>query len=96
MTAIIAMHSADPVIFGVVKIVWKDGFAGFVDLRPILAKGEMFDFLQVNPARFDDLKLEDYGHNIFWRDDDSDEMEFGSDSLRQRAERQARLLHLAG
>jgi hypothetical protein len=60
------MHSAEPVIFGVVKIVWKDGFAGIVDLRPVLAKGEMFEFLRANPARFDDLKLEDYGHNIFW------------------------------
>ena len=96
MTDIVAMHSADPVIFGVVKIVWKDGFAGIVDLRPILAKGEMFNFLRVNPARFDDLKLEDYGHNIFWLDDDSYEIDFGSDSLRQRVERQAGLLHLAG
>jgi hypothetical protein len=95
VTEIIAMDSAEPVIFGVVKIVWKDGFAGIVDLRPILAKGE-FEFLRVNPARFDDLKLEDYGHNIFWLDDDSDEIEFGSDSLRQRAERQAALLRLAG
>ena len=96
MTEIIAMHSAEPVIFGVVKIVWKDGFAGIVALRPILAKGEMFNFLRVNPARFDDLKLEDYGHCIFWLDDDNYEIDFGSDSLRQRAERQADLLHLAG
>ena len=95
MTEIIAMHSAEPVIFGVVKIVWKDGFAGIVDLRPILAKGEMFNFLRVNPARFDDLKLEDYGHNIFWLDDDNYEIDFGSDSLRCRTERQARLLYLA-
>ena len=96
MTEIIAMHSAEPIIFGVVKIVWKDGFAGIVDLRPILAKGEMFNFLRVNPARFDGLKLEDYGHSIIWLDDGSYEIEFGSDSLRQRAERQAGLLHLAG
>ena len=95
MTNIIAMQSAEPVIFGVVKIVWKDGFAGVVDLRPVLAKGEMFEFLRTNPARFDDLKLEDYGHNIFWLDDDNDEIDFGSDSLRRRAERQARLLYLA-
>src|SRR3954469_18956103 len=66
------MHNAEPVIFGVVKIVWKDGFAGMVDLRPILAKGEMFNFLRVNPARFDDLKLEEYGHNIFWLDDNDE------------------------
>jgi hypothetical protein len=90
------MHSAEPVIFGVVKIVWKDGFAAIVDLRPMLAKGEMFNFLRANPARFDDLKLEDYGHSIFWLDDDNNEIDFGSVSLRQRAERQAGLLHLAG
>jgi hypothetical protein len=95
MTDIIAMRSAKPVIFGVLKIVWKDGFAGVVDLRPLLAKGEMFEFLRVSPARFDDLKLEDHGHKIFWLDDQGDEIDFGSDSWRQRAERQAGLLHLA-
>jgi hypothetical protein len=95
MTDIIAMHSAEPVIFGVVKIVWKDGFAGIVDLRPLLAKGEMFEFLRADPARFDGLKLEDHGYKIFWLDDQGDEIDFGSDSLRQRAERQAGLLHLA-
>jgi hypothetical protein len=96
VTDIIAMHSAEPVIFGAVKIVWKDGFAGIVDLRPILAKSEMFNFLRVNSARFDDLKLEGYGHKIYWLDDDNDEIDFGSDSLPQRAERQASLPHLAG
>ena len=95
MADIIAMHSAEPVIFGVVKIVWKDGFAGIVDLRPLLVKGEMFEFLRANPARFDDLRLEDHGHKIFWLDDQGDEIDFGSESLRQRAERQAGLLHLA-
>jgi hypothetical protein len=95
MTDIIAMHSAEPVIFGVVKIVWKDGFAGVVDLRPLLAKGEMFEFLRSSPTRFDDLKLEEHGYKIFWLDDQGDEIDFGSDSLRQRAERQAGLLHLA-
>lgn len=95
MTEIIAMRSAEPIIFGVVNIVWSDGFAGVVDLRPIRAKDEMFNFLRVNPARFDDLKLEGYGHSIFWLNDDGDEIEFGSDSLRQRAEGRAGLLHLA-
>ena len=95
MTDIVAMHSAEPVIFGVVKIVWKDGFAGVVDLRPLFAKGEMFAFLRISPSRFDDLKLEEHGHKIFWLDDQGDEIDFGSDSLRQRVERQADLLHLA-
>ncbi|TAI65030.1 DUF2442 domain-containing protein [Bradyrhizobium sp. Leo170] len=95
MTDIVAMQSAEPVIFGVVKVVWKDGFAGVVDLRPLLSKGEMFEFLRANPARFGDLKLEEHGYKIFWVDDEGDEIDFGSDSLRQRAERQANLLHLA-
>jgi hypothetical protein len=95
MTDIIAMQSAEPVIFGVIKILWKDGFAGIVDLRPLLTKGEMFEFLRVAPARFDQLKLEEHGHKIYWLDDEGDEIDFGSDSLRQRAERQAGLLHLA-
>jgi hypothetical protein len=95
MTDIIAMLSAEPVIFGVVKIVWKDGFAGVVDLRPLLAKGEIFEFLRTSPARFDGLKLEDHGYKIFWLDDQGEEIDFGTASLRQRAERQAGLLHLA-
>ena len=95
MTDIVAMRSAEPVIFGVIKIVWKDGFAGVVDLRPLFAKGGMFEFLRTSPSRFDDLKLEEHGHKIFWLDDQGDEIDFGSDSLRQRAERQAGLLHLA-
>ena len=95
MTDIVAMQSVEPVIFGVVKILWNDGFAGIVDLRPLLTKGEMFEFLRTTPARFDDVKLEEHGHKIFWLDDQGDEIDFGSDSLRQRAERQAGLLHLA-
>jgi hypothetical protein len=95
MTEMVAIQSAEPILFGVVKIVWTDGFAGIVDLRPLLAKGEMFEFLRATPARFDGLKLEEHGHKIFWLDDQGDEIDFGSDSLRQRAERQAGLLHLA-
>jgi hypothetical protein len=55
----------------------------------------MFEFLRANPSRFEALKLEDHGHKIFWLDDQGEEIDFGADSLRQRAERQAGLLHLA-
>ncbi len=95
MTDIVAMRSAEPVMFGIVKIVWKDGFTGVVDLRPVLAKGAMFEFLRAHPGRFDDLRLEVYGHSIFWLDDQGDEIDFGSDSLRRNAEAQASLPHLA-
>ena len=82
-------------MFGIVKIVWKDGFTGVVDLRPVLAKGAMFEFFRAHPGRFDDLRLEDYGHSIFWLDDQGDEIDFGSESLRRNAEAQASLPHLA-
>ena len=95
MTEIVAMRSVEPVIFGVLKIVWTDGFEGIVDLRPLIAKGEMFEFMRGTPARFGSVQLEPYGHKIFWLDDQGDEIDFGAFSLRQRAERQAGLLHLA-
>jgi hypothetical protein len=37
MTEIVRMSSVVPVIFGVLKIEWLDGFFGIVDLRPVLA-----------------------------------------------------------
>ncbi|WP_322515077.1 hypothetical protein SR870_19010 [Rhodopseudomonas palustris] len=95
MTEIIAIRSAEPVIFGVLKIVWSDGFEGVVDLRPLIDKGEMFAFLRAAPPRFATVQREPHGHKIFWLDDQGDEIDFGSSSLRQRAERQAGLLHLA-
>ncbi|RED28617.1 uncharacterized protein DUF2442 [Rhodopseudomonas thermotolerans] len=95
MTEILVMRHAEPVIFGVLKIVWADGFEGIVDLRPLINKGTMFAFLRASPPRFNDVVLEAHGHKIFWVDDDGDEIDFGSEALRHRAERQAGLLHLA-
>lgn len=69
MTEIVTMKSGEPVIFGVLKIVWRDGFEGVVDLRPLIDKGEMFAFLRATPQRFNDVKLEVHGHKIFWLDD---------------------------
>lgn len=95
MSEIVRMASAEPVIFGVLKIRWLDGFAGVVDLRPVLAEGEMFAFLRADHDRFDSVRLEAYGHKIYWLDDEGDEIDFGSYSLRRRAERQAEILRLA-
>ena len=83
MTDMIPMKHAEPVIFGVLKTVWADDFAGIVDLRPLLAKGEMFAFLRKTPDRFLAVTLEQYGHKVFWVDDDGDEIDFGTVSLRE-------------
>ncbi len=95
MTEIIRMTSVEPILYGVVKIVWLDGYEAVVDLRPVVAEGEAFAFLRESPENFGAVRLADYGHAIYWVDDKGDEIDFGSDSLRRRAERQAELLRHA-
>lgn len=95
MTEIIRMASVEPVVYGVIKIAWLDGFEAIVDLRPVITDGEIFEFLRRSPERFRDVRLGEFGHKIEWIDDDGDEVDFGSDALRRRAVRQAELLRLA-
>ena len=95
MSEIMRMTSVEPVLFGVVKIVWTDGFEAIVDLRPVLAEGEIFEFLRKTPDLFKSVKLEQFGHYIYWLDGHGDEIEFGSDALLRRAVRQAEILRLA-
>jgi hypothetical protein len=95
MSEIPRMSSVEPILFGVVKIVWVDGFKAIVDLRPVLAEGDIFAFLRASPNTFDKVELDEFGHSIRWFDNEGDEIDFGSDSLRRRAERQAEILRLA-
>lgn len=80
--------SAEVVIHGVVKLVFDDGYEGVVDLRPVIARGRIFKYLK-SPENFRKMKLEEYGHHISWVDDAGNEIDFGADSLRRDAERQA-------
>jgi hypothetical protein len=82
--------TADPVIQGVLKLVFTDGYEGVVDLRPIIARGRIFTWLQ-KPQNFQKVQLEEYGHHVFWIDDKGQEIDFGADSLRHDAEKQAEL-----
>ena len=43
--------TAEPVIFGVLKLVFTDGYEGVVDLRPVIAQGRMSKWLQ-EPRNF--------------------------------------------
>ena len=38
MSQILGVVSAEPVIHGVLKILWNDGYAGIVDFRHLLAR----------------------------------------------------------
>ncbi len=86
--------SAQPVIHGVLKIVWNDGYEGIVDLRPTIARGQIFTHLQ-NPKNFAKLHVSEYGHSIEWINEKGEEIDFGADTLRSKAENQARLNEVA-
>lgn len=80
--------SAEVVIHGIVKLVFDDGYEGVVDLRPIIAQGQIFTFLE-SQENFRRMHLEEYGHHISWVDDSGNEIDFGADKLRRDCEQQA-------
>lgn len=87
--------SVTPVIFGVVKLVFDDGFEGVVDLRPVIGDGEIFEFLRQSRSNFDKVTVSEQGHSIHWFDETGYEIDFGADRLREKAEKQAELLRLS-
>jgi hypothetical protein len=82
--------SAEPVIHGVLKLEFSDKYEGVVDLRPIIARGRIFSWLQ-KAKNFQKVQLDKFGHHVFWIDDKGQEIDFGADSLRRDAEKQAEL-----
>ena len=85
---------AEPVIHGVLKIIWDDGYEGVVDLRPTIARGKVFTYLQTG-ENFKKVTVTEYGHSILWLGNDGYEIDFGADTLRAKAENQARLNEVA-
>jgi hypothetical protein len=82
--------AAEPVIHGVLKLVFSDGYEGVVDLRPMITQGRVFKWLQ-KPKNFLKVRLEEYGHHVYWIDDKGREIDLGADGLRRDAEKQAEL-----
>jgi Protein of unknown function (DUF2442) len=91
MTDILRITSAEPVVHGVLKLAWNDGYEGIVDLRGIIADGEIFEHIR-NPEKFKKVRVADYGHSIYWGEENNEEVDFGCDRLREMAEEQAALL----
>jgi hypothetical protein len=83
----------EPVIPGVLKLVFLDGYEGVVDLRPLIAKGKIFSWLQT-PENFAKVRLDEYGHSLSWVDDSGYEIDLSAGSLRRDAERQAEIHRL--
>lgn len=84
---------AQPVIHGVLKVAFGDGYVGVVDLRPLIAKGKVFSWLNA-PAHFAAIRIDEFGHSISWLDDQGYAIDLSADSLRRDAERQAEIHRL--
>jgi hypothetical protein len=90
MSDILRITGAEAVLPGVLKLAWNDGYEGIVDLRGTIAAGEVFDPIR-DPENFKNVRIAEYGHHIYWGDED-DGVDFGCDRLREMAEEQAALL----
>lgn len=90
MTELPRLCSAEPVIHGVLKLVFADGFEGVVDLRPLLSQGKIFTWLQ-RPENFRSLQVDEFGHSISWTNEEGYEIDLGADSLKRDCVRQAEI-----
>ena len=88
MSDILRITAAEAVLPGVLKLAWSDGYEGIVDLRAIIAEGEIFEHLR-NPDNFSKVQVERYGHSIYWGEEGNEEIDFGCDRLREIAQEQA-------
>ena len=95
MTEMLRITTAEAVLPGVLKITWNDGYEGVVDLRAVIADGELFEHIR-NPNNFKEVRVENHGHSIYWGKEGEEEVDFGCDRLREMAEQQAKLLASAG
>ena len=84
---------AQPVIHGVLKVKFDDGYEGVVDLRPLIAKGKVFAWLSA-PEHFAAVRVDEFGHSVSWVDDGGYAIDLSADSLRRDAERQAEIHRL--
>ena len=85
--------AAEAVLPGVLKLAWNDGYV--VDLRRYIANGPIFEAIR-DPVRFGMVRVESYGHSIYWGEEGNEDVDFGCDRLREIAEEQAALLARTG
>ena len=91
MSEILHITAVEAVLPGVLKLAWSDGYEGIVDLRGVIADGQIFEHIR-DPENFRNVRLESYGHSIYWGREGDEEVDFGCDRLREMAEEQAALL----
>jgi hypothetical protein len=78
------------VSYGFLKLSWTDGYEGVLDIRPFIAKGEIFEAVR-HKDNFFNVQLGYFGHSIIWKDSEDNEIDLGSDSLRRDCEKQEQI-----
>ena len=91
MTKLSRILSVEPVVHGVLKLAWSDGYEGVVDLRGMIARGKLFQPLG-DPEYFKNVRISEYGHSVYWGEADNEDIDFAADRLREIAQQQAALL----
>ena len=91
MSDLLRITTAEAVVPGVLKVVWNDGYEGIVDLRGKIAEGALFEHIR-DPENFKKVRVECYGHSIYWGEEGDEQVDFSCDRLREIAEEQAALL----
>ena len=85
--AVLRITDVSVVMFGVLKLTWSDGYEGVVDLRAYIADGDIFTPIR-DPTSFASVKLAEWGHSIYWGEQDNEDVDFGADQLRRWSEQQ--------
>jgi len=91
MIDVLRIVAAEAVIQGVLKIAWNDGYEGIVDLRGVVAEGDLFARIR-DFENFKNVRVASYGHSLYWGNEDNENADFGSERLRELAEEQTALL----
>jgi hypothetical protein len=64
---------------------WTDGLEGVIDALPWIEGGGIFEALR-DPERFKDVRVAEYGHNIYWLTEDGYEIDICPDVLRAKVD----------
>lgn len=84
------LKRAEVVFYGFVKVSFLDGYEGVADLRPLLNSISWYRFL-LEPMAFQKMKLQDYGHTIFWEHDEFGRIEIPAEKIKDICEKQEQI-----
>jgi hypothetical protein len=87
MADILRITAADLVVHGVLKLAWNDGDKGIVDLRNLIADGDIFEHTR-SLENFKKVRVASHGQSIYWGEEGQEKVNFESDRLRKIANEQ--------